>query len=82
MLRVENFDFAKNIREIETLKVGMLSAVCEVYELMQDVSGGNEALGEALAAVVCAAQALAGKVGLPPGEMERRVQQRMRTPGS
>ncbi|MDD3242850.1 MAG: MazG-like family protein [Eubacteriales bacterium] len=82
MVRTEDFDFARNIRQIETLKVGMLSAVCEVYELMQNAPDGSEALGEALSAVIGTAQLLAQRVGLPRQELEKRVARRIRDDGA
>jgi NTP pyrophosphatase (non-canonical NTP hydrolase) len=71
------FDFARSIRDIESLKVGMLTAVSEVYELMQDGYAGGEALGEALAGVVSSAVFLGEKLGISFDEMDRRVARKM-----
>ena len=52
MREPEDFDIARNIRDIEALKTGLLAGVTEVYQLMQDGGAGREALGEALARVL------------------------------
>lgn len=78
MIRNEHFDFARNIREIEELKVGLLQAVSQVHEMMLDVPGGGEGLGEALSALISQARQLGGRVGLTQEDLERRVQARMR----
>jgi hypothetical protein len=74
----EEFDIARNIREIEALKAGLLAGVSEVYQLMQDAGSGHEALGEALAGIVYASMELAGRVGVSIDDLDRRVTRRMR----
>ena len=74
----EEFDFAKNIREIEALKAGLLAGVSEVYQLMQDNGTGREALGEALAGVMYSAVELASRVGVTMEDLDRKVTRRMR----
>lgn len=74
----EEFDIARNIREIEALKAGLLAGVSEVYQLMQDAGPGREAMGEALAGVVFNAMELAGRVGVTVEDLDRRVTRRMR----
>jgi hypothetical protein len=74
----EEFDIARNIREIEALKAGLLAGVSEVYGLMQDAGSGREAMGEALAGIVFNAMELAGRVGVTVEDLDRRVTRRMR----
>ncbi len=78
MREPEEFDIARSIREIETLKTGLLAGVSEVYQLMQDKETGREALGEALAGVMYSAVELAGRVGVSVDDLDRRVTRRMR----
>ena len=74
----EEFDIARNIREIEALKAGLLAGVSEVYQLMQDNCTGREALGEALAGIMYSAVELAGRVGVTMEDLDRKVTRRMR----
>jgi hypothetical protein len=74
----EEFDIARNIREIESLKAGLLAGVSEVYQLMQDAGPGREALGEALAGIMFSTLELAGRVGVSVEDLDRRVTRRMR----
>jgi hypothetical protein len=74
----EEFDIARNIREIEALKAGLLAGTSEVYQLMQDAGSGREALGEALAGIMFSAMELAGRVGVTMDDLDRRVTRRMR----
>lgn len=72
------YDITRNIREIETLKTGLLTGVSEIYQLMQENDTGREALGEALAGVMVSAVELAGRVGVSVDDLDRRVTRRMR----
>lgn len=74
----EEFDIARNIREIEALKAGLLAGVSEVYQLLQDAGSGQDALGEALAGVMFSTLELAGRVGVTVEDLDRRVTRRMR----
>jgi hypothetical protein len=78
MREPEEFDIARNIREIEALKVGLLAGVSEVYQLMQNGGEGREALGEALAGVMFSTLELAGRVGVSMEDLDKRVTRRMR----
>jgi hypothetical protein len=75
----EEFDIARNIREIEALKTGLLAGVTEVFQLMQDGGTGREAMGEALAGVMFTSLELAGRVGVTTEDLDRRVTRMMRT---
>ena len=77
-----SFDFVKHIREIEEFKVGMLTAVSEVYELMQASSAAEDALGEALCGVVCSAMNLAQCLGISQEHLQRRIEQKLQREGS
>lgn len=79
MMEPEEFDIARNIREIEALKTGLLSGVTEVFQLMQDGGPGREALGEALAGVMFTSLELAGRMGVTTEDLDRRVTRMMRT---
>ena len=79
MREPDEFDIARNIREIESLKTGLLSGVSEVYQLMQQGGIGREALGEALAGIMFSAVELAGRVGVTVEDLDRRVTRRMKT---
>lgn len=78
MKEPDDFDIARNIRDIEALKTGLLSGVAGVFELMADTGAGREALGEALAGVVFNAMELAGRVGVPVDDLDRLVTRRIR----
>ncbi len=78
MRKPEEFDVARNIKEIETLKTGLLSGVAEVYQLMQDGAAGREALGEALAGLMFNTLELASRVGVTVDDLDRRVTRRIR----
>jgi hypothetical protein len=78
MGEAEEFDIARNIREIEALKIGILAGVSEMYQLMQDGGAGREALGEALAGIMFSAMELAGRVGVTMEDLDRRVTRRIR----
>ena len=78
MREPEEFDIARNIREIEALKTGLLAGVTEVYQLMQEGGSGREALGEALAGVMFNTLELAGRVGVTMDDLDRRVTRRIR----
>lgn len=78
MREPEEFDIARNIREIEALKTGLLSGVAEVYQLMQDGGAGREALGEALAGLMFHTMELAGRVGVTVDDLDRRVTRKIR----
>ena len=79
MMEPEEFDIARNIREIEALKTGLLSGVTEVFQLMQDGGSGREALGEALAGIMFTSLELAGRMGVSTEDLDRRVTRMMRT---
>lgn len=78
MREPEEFDIARNIREIESLKTGLLSGVSEVYQLMQQGGTGREALGEALAGIMFSTVELANRVGVTVEDLDRRVTRRMK----
>jgi hypothetical protein len=78
MREPDEFDIARNIREIESLKTGLLSGVSEVYQLMQQGGTGREALGEALAGIMFSTVELANRVGVTVEDLDRRVTRRMK----
>lgn len=78
MMEPEEFDIAKNIREIEMLKAGLLSAVSDVFRLMLDGGSGREAMGEALAGVMVTSLDLAGRMGVTTEDLDRRVTRMLR----
>lgn len=78
MREPEEFDIARNIREIEALKTGLLAGVSEVFQLMQDGGAGREALGESLAGIMFTTLELAGRVGVTTEDLDRRVTRRLR----
>ncbi len=78
MREPDEFDIARNIRELELLKTGLLSGVSEVYQLMQQGNTGREALGEALAGIMVCSVELAARVGVPVEDLDRRVTRRMK----
>jgi len=78
MREPEEFDIARNIKEIEALKSGLLSSVAEVYQLMLDGAAGREALGEALAGLMFNTMELAGRVGVTMDDLDRRVTRKIR----
>lgn len=74
----DEFDIARNIRELETLKTALLSGVAEVYQLMGQGGNGRDALGEALAGVMYSTMELATRVGVPTEDLDRRITRRMK----
>lgn len=78
MREPEEFDIARNIKEIEALKTTLLAGVAEVYQLMLDGGTGREALGEALAGIMFNTMELSGRVGVTVDDLDRRVTRRMR----
>lgn len=78
MRESEDFDIARNIREMEALKCSLLAEVSEVFQLMQDGGAGREAMGEALAGIMFTSMELAGRVGVTVEDLDRRVTRRIR----
>lgn len=74
----DEFDIARNIRELETLKTALLSGVTEVYQLMGQGGNARDALGEALASIMFCTVELANRVGVPTEDLDRRVTRRMK----
>lgn len=78
MRESEDFDIARNIRDMEAMKCSLLAGVSEVFQLMQDSGAAREAMGEALAGIMFTSMELAGRLGVTVDDLDRRVTRRIR----
>ncbi|NLG69829.1 MAG: hypothetical protein GX496_09795 [Firmicutes bacterium] len=70
-------EWAKNLRAIEHLKAEMAAALANLYRAMLRAS--DEAVTEALAALVIAGYLLARRLGISPARLDMKIETRLRT---
>jgi len=70
------FDFARNIKEIERLKTGLVAGCAQVFEVMNQPQGGD-GLPEALAEVMACATALARRLGVREDILHATVRRKL-----
>ena len=69
-------DLARDLRVVEYLKADLASGLAAVYRSM--ARGNDEAVGEALAALVVGAYLLARRVGISPSRLDLKVEHHLR----
>lgn len=69
-------ELARNLRAIEHLKAELAAALAGLYRAM--LRSGDEAVAEALAALVIGAYLLARRVGISPTRLDIKIENRVR----
>ena len=70
-------DWARNLRAIEHLKAEMAAALANLYRAMLRAS--DEAVAEALAALIIGGYLLARRVGISPTRLDMKIETRLRS---